>query len=53
MELSAKTTSNEIKYQIFNQLDNLIESKTTNAIEEFKEKNKVEVERMFDKFLRS
>ena len=48
-----KVEFNEIKYQIFNQLDNLIESKTTNAIEEFKEKNKVEVERMFDKFLRS
>jgi hypothetical protein len=48
-----KVEFNEIKYQIFNQLDNLIETKTTNAIEEFKEKNKVEVERMFDKFLRS
>jgi hypothetical protein len=48
-----KLEFNEIKYQIFNQLDNLIETKTTNAIEEFKEKNKVEVERMFDKFLRS
>lgn len=48
-----KLEFNEIKYQIFNQLDNLIETKTANAIEEFKEKNKVEVERMFDKFLRS
>jgi len=48
-----KVEFNEIKYQIFNQLDNLIETKTANAIEEFKEKNKVEVERMFDKFLRS
>lgn len=48
-----KIEFNEIRYQIFQQLDNLIEKKTISAIEEFKEKNKVEVEKMFDKFLRS
>jgi hypothetical protein len=48
-----KVEFNEIKYQIFNQLDSLIEKKTTTAIEEFREKNKVEVEKMFGNFLRS